>query len=320
MDQIVTIVLPVFGIIGIGYLIAWFGVISSETGDAIADFVFAVPIPVLVFRTIATAEIPDGLTPIYLLGVHMLSFLIIWTAGTLAVRRIFGRDARAGVVGGIAAGYGNVFMLGIPLVVTAYGEAALAPVSLAVSLQLPLLLVLSALLIERAMVVDGVASASGGSANIAANAFKNVALNPIIIGAVAGLVWRIGGFEMIGVVESIVDRLADVAGTLALLALGLGLAKYGVSGAARPAIALALLKLMIMPALTLLIVVFVVPLPPIWAKVIVIAAACPSGSNVYIVAARFRTGEALASNTIVLTTVASIVSITFWLSVVEWWL
>jgi hypothetical protein len=51
--------------------------------------------------------------------------------------------------------------------------------------------------------------------------------------------------------------------------------------------------------------------------VVVIVAACPSGSNVYVVASRFRTGEALASNTIVLTTALSVVSITFWLAAVE---
>ena len=60
MDQIVTIVLPVFGVIGVGYLIAWSGLISRDTGDALSDFVYLVPIPVLLFRTIATAEIPSG--------------------------------------------------------------------------------------------------------------------------------------------------------------------------------------------------------------------------------------------------------------------
>lgn len=320
MDQIATIILPVFGIIGIGYFVAWSGLVLAKTGDAISDFVFAVPIPVLIFRTIATADIPDGTTPTLLLGVHLFIFLIVWAAGTIMVRRVFGRDARAGVVGGVAAGYGNAFMLGIPLVVTAYGDDALAPISLLVSMQLPVLLGLSAFLIERALVVDGAAGAAVRPMQMTLNAAGNVARNPIIIGAVAGLVWRIGGFAMPGPVETVVDRLADSAGTLALLALGLGLAKFGVSGNARPAIALGALKLVLMPAIALFIVIFVVPFPPIWAKVIVIVAACPSGSNVYVLASRFRVGEALASNTIVLTTALSILSITFWLSVVEQWL
>ena len=83
MEQIATIVLPVFGIIGIGYLVAWLGVISVETGDAIADFVYAVPIPVLLFRTIATADIPEGAAPLFLLLAHFIGFSAMWTAGTL---------------------------------------------------------------------------------------------------------------------------------------------------------------------------------------------------------------------------------------------
>jgi hypothetical protein len=317
MDQIVTIVLPVFGIIGIGYLIAWSGIFSAETGDAISDFVFAVPIPVLLFQTIALAEIPSGAAPLLTWAAHFIGFTLIWVVGTLIVRRVFGRDARAGVVGGTAAAYTNAFMLGIPLVVTAYGEEALAPISLIVAAQLPLLMVVSAILIERALIVDGVSDASLKRSDMIMNVGRNVITNPFVISMAIGFAWRLTGLPLLGPVATIVDRIADIASTLALLALGIGLRKYGVSGNARAAIVLTFLKLIAMPAIALLVVLFVVPLPPIWAKVVVIVAACPSGSNVYVVASRFRTGEALASNTIVLTTALSVVSITFWLAVVE---
>ena len=56
MDQVIGIVLPVFGLIGIGYAIAWSGVLRNETGEALADFVFVVAIPVLIFRTLAVAD------------------------------------------------------------------------------------------------------------------------------------------------------------------------------------------------------------------------------------------------------------------------
>jgi hypothetical protein len=317
MDQIATIVLPVFGIIGIGYLIAWSGIFSAETGDAISDFVFAVPIPVLLFQTIALAEIPSGAAPLLTWAAHFIGFTLIWVLGTLIVRRVFGRDARAGVVGGTAAAYTNAFMLGIPLVVTAYGEEALAPISLIVAAQLPLLMVVSAILIERALIVDGVSDASLKRSDMIMNVGRNVITNPFVIAMAIGFVWRLTGLPLLGPVATIVDRIADIASTLALLALGIGLRKYGVSGNARAAIVLTFLKLIAMPAIALLVVLFVVPLPPIWAKVVVIVAACPSGSNVYVVASRFRTGEALASNTIVLTTALSVVSVTFWLAVVE---
>ena len=50
---------------------------------------------------------------------------------------------------------------------------------------------------------------------------------------------------------------------------------------------LAALELLLMPALVLFATRYVVAMPPVWAKVAVIAAACPTGVNAYmIVAAR----------------------------------
>lgn len=320
MDQIATIVLPVFGVIGVGYLIAWSGLISRDTGDALSDFVYLVPIPVLLFRTVATAEIPDGAAPFLVTLTHFIGFGVVWAGGTLVIRRIFGRDARAGVVGGMAAAYGNAFQLGIPLTITAYGDAALVPMTLVVSAQVTVLLVLGTLLIEHAVIRDKVSKRLPSGRETAVRVARTIAANPLIISVALGVVWRVSGLTMPGPMATIVDKIGSVAGTLALLALGLGLRKFGVMGNVGAALALSMLKLLAMPAIAFLVVVFIVPLPPLWAKVAVIVAACPSGSNVYVVAARFRTGEGLASSTIVLAIAMSVLSIAFWLNVVDWWL
>ena len=56
MEQIVAIVLPVFGLIGIGYAIAWTKLLGHAAGDALSEFVFVVAIPLLIFRIVATAD------------------------------------------------------------------------------------------------------------------------------------------------------------------------------------------------------------------------------------------------------------------------
>jgi len=317
MDQIVTIVLPVFGVIGVGYLIAWSGLIARDTGDALSDFVYLVPIPLLLFRTVATADIPQGAAPALVTLTHFIGFSLAWAAGTLIMRAAFRRDARSGVVGGMAAAYGNAFQLGIPLTITAYGDSALVPMTLVVSAQVVVLLVVGTILIEHATIVDKVAGSLPGWRETAVAIGKTIATNPLIISVVAGVAWRMSGLSMPAPVAAIVDQVGSIAGPLALIALGLGLRKFGVSGNVGAALALTVLKLVVMPAIALFVVVFVVPLPPLWAKVAVIVAACPSGSNVYVVAARFRIGEGLASSTIVLTIALSVLSITFWLNVVN---
>jgi len=317
MEQIATIVLPIFGVIAVGYVIAWSGLISRDTGDALSDFVYLVPIPVLLFRTVATADIPAGAAPVLVTLTHFIGFAIVWVVGTLVIRRVLGHDARSGVVGGMAAAYGNAFQLGIPLTITAYGDAALVPMTLVVSAQVVVLLVLGSLLIERAVIVDAVSGTLPSRRETVVKLAKTLATNPLIISVAAGVLWRISGLTMPGPMATIVDKIGGVAGTMALLALGLGLRKFGVTGNVRAALVLAALKLLVMPAIALIVVVFVVPLPPLWAKVAVIVAACPSGSNVYVVAAAFRTGQGLASSTIVLAIVLAVLSMTFWLNVVD---
>jgi predicted permease len=314
MDQIATIVVPVFGLIGLGFAAAWTGLLSDATGEALADFVFKVAIPLLIFRVVATADFSGG-TPWLLWLDYYVGFTVAWVLGTVTVRRLFGRDARAGLVAGVSSAYPNALLLGIPLVITAYGAQGAAAVSLLIAIHLPIMMTASAILIERALVTDGLspdADFRGTARSIASALIKN----PIVLGLFAGTLWRFAGLPLGGPVGEVAMRLGDVASTLALFSVGMNLRRYGVSGNVRTALAVGVIKLAIMPAIVFAFVVYVIPLPSVWAKAIVIAAACPTGVNAYLVATRFNTGQALASNAITLTTAAAVVTVAFWLHVV----
>ena len=86
----------------------------------------------------------------------------------------------------------------------------------------------------------------------------------------------------------------------------------------RPALVIGVLKLIVMPAIVFALLATVIHLPPVWARALVIGAACPTGVNAWLAAARFRTGEAIASNVITLTTAGAVVTVALWLHVVEW--
>src|SRR5690606_7286705 len=109
---------------------------------------------------------------------------------------------------------------------------------------------------------------------------------------------------------------AGIAGTVALFSMGLGLRKFGISGNVRPALALSILKLVAMPAIALG-VAWAVGLPPLTAKVMVAAAAMPTGVNPYLIATRFGTGQVIASNTMTISTALAVLTTGFWLLVAE---
>ena len=50
------VVLPVFGLIGLGYLARWSRLLRETTGEGLSDFVFVLAVPCLLFRTLAKAD------------------------------------------------------------------------------------------------------------------------------------------------------------------------------------------------------------------------------------------------------------------------
>ena len=97
-------------------------------------------------------------------------------------------------------------------------------------------------------------------------------------------------------------------------AAGLGLRKFSISGHVLPAAVLSLLKLFLMPAVALG-AALLLGLPPMTAKVAVVAAALPAGVNSYLLAVQFGTGQALASSQITIATACAAVTTAFWLMV-----
>jgi len=315
MNQTFAIVLPVFGLIGVGYCVAWSRLLGHAADDAVSEFVFVIAIPMLIFRIVATADF-GGVSAWRLWVSFFGGFVLCWIAGTFLIRRFFGRDARAGLVGGLAAGYGNTTLIGIPLALSAYGADGSVPMALIVAVQLPLMMAAVALLMTRAERSDNVVATPADARATALSVGRNLIENPIVIGLVAGGLWRLSGIPLAGAVGDVINRIADTASTLALFAMGVSLRKYGLRGHIQPSLLLSALKLVLMPALVLALGRLIgLPLVPI--KVAVLAAACPTGVTAFLVAGRFRTGEGLASNTITISTVLAVASVTIWLALVE---
>ena len=316
MDSIVEIIVPVFGLITLGYAIAWVRVLPENTADVLSDFVFTLAIPFMIFRILVKADF-SGTSPWPLWLSYFPAVAVVWTAGTWILRRWFHRDARAGVVAGFSCGFSNIGLIGIPLLYAAYGEQGVLAIFLIISIHLPTMMTTGTILIERALRTDGVEEAPVETRAVALNLVRNLALNPIIIAVVLATIWRVTSLPFGGLPETLINQLGGVAAPLALFAMGMALRQYGLGGNIGPAVALSVVKLIIHPAIVLILTVFVFDVPPIWAKAATLAAACPTGINAYLVASKFKTGQALSSNAITLSTALGVGSISVWLLIIE---
>jgi len=339
-SALASIVLPVFCLIGLGYLYGQLnaknaeiavqaerlqdvpeleatvdrlrGILGEEVGDALADFVFTIAIPMLLFRAIGTLAVPQ-IDPWPFWLAYFGAAAVNVAPGALIIQGLFGRDGRAGVIAGMSAAYGNIVMVGMPVVTQAFGEAGLVTILLLIAVHLPVMMTVSAVMIE---VVEARAE-GGGRADISAALLrvgKSLVRNPLILGILAGVAFRLTGAPLEGIARTVVDRMSDTAIPLALVSLGMSLHKYGVRGNVLPAIAIGAVKLAVLPVVALILARHVFALPPLAVAVAVVSAACPTGANAYLIASRFKTGLALSANAITLTTAASVLSMGVWLS------
>lgn len=311
MSSLVETIAFVFGLVAFGYLSGLTGLLKDETGEALTDFAVSVAVPVLLFRTMASAQFGDTL-PWLLWAAYFSAAAVTWIAGQLMVMRVFGRDERAGVVGGLAAAFSNLVLLGIPFMLGVYGQRGFEILSLIVSVHLPIMIGTTIILFA----IVGRGTQPLQPLVMARDFVSRLFASPLIIGILAGVLWRVSGLDMPALADRFIDALADVAGPVALFAMGLGLRQYGISGNVRPAVAVASLKLFLMPAIALL-MAKLLGLPPMSAKVVTAAAALPSGVNPFLLAVRFGTGQALASNAMTVGTAFAVLTTAFWLLIAE---
>lgn len=311
MSPLAETVLFVFGLVALGYLSGLTGYLKTETGDALSEFAVGVALPLLLFRTMVEADF-HGAAPWVLWATYFSAVAVAWTAGHLVTTRVFGRDSQAGVVGGVATAFSNLLLLGVPFMQGVFGQEGFEILSLIISVHLPTMIMAS-------IILFGLFGRGEGHINpmqVVRDFLRRILRNPLIVGILLGLVWRITGLSMPALPQRLIDALADIAGPIALFAMGLGLRKFGIQGNVAPALVLSALKLFLMPAAAL-VMALVFGLPPLAAQVAVAAAALPSGVNSYLIAMQFGTGQALASNQMTIATACAVVTTAFWLSIAQ---
>ena len=300
MGDLVVVVLPVFGLLGLGYVAARFELLSARAGDGLSEFVFAFCIPPLIFRTMATASLPEsqpwGYWSAYFIGVAGS-----WALAMLIGRAVFRLKPGENVVAGFSAGQSNTALVGIPLLLKAFGEPGAVPLFLLLAIHLPITMTSATLLME------------GPRGLHPLQLLKRLLLNPILLGLMAGLTFRAAGLPLNGPLRTIVDYLANAAIPCALVAMGLALRRYGLRADVKLSAAIVALKLIVHPAIVYVLAFKVFAMPPVWAGVAVLFAAMPSGVNAYLFAERYKIGVGLSSSAIALSTGLSVVSTMFWL-------
>lgn len=303
-------VAPVFLLILIGWVLARTGILREATGDALAEFVFKIALPTLIFRTLAEAHF-EGASPFRLWIAYFGGVAMTWTVGTLISAYVFRRDTKIGVIAGMSSAFANNVFIGLPLVGRSVGDDGIVAISILLAIHLPLMMIVGTILMEHAT-----ARVDGGGRRSLMTVFRqvgaNLIRNPLVIALCLGISYNLSGIGALPVVaKSVVDQIASVTAAAALISLGMTLRKYPVRGNLSLAAAMAVLKLALLPACVFALA-HMLDLSKAWTAAMVLTSSVPTGINAWIIATRFQSGQSLAASVISITTIFGVISVSFW--------
>lgn len=311
MLPILTIVAPVFGIIAIGYAAGRFKLLSPGASQGISDFAFTLAIPALLCRTIAIAEF-GTLSPLAVWTSFYAAGFATWGLATLLTRTVLKRPAEDAASIAMTATFGNTVMLGIPLAIGAFGAPASAVIALVLSIHAPMWWLVGMLH----------AQASGGQPGqpvlqIVSTLLKDLVRNPIVIGIMVGVAWRVTGLQLPAALDRLLKLMADAGIPTSLVALGLTLVGFEIKGQLPTLTAIVILKLVFMPLVAWFMAAEVFALDRVTTGVIVILAAVPTGANAFLFASRIGRAVSSASGAVALGTLVAAVTASLVVSVVS---
>ncbi|MFT4014009.1 MAG: AEC family transporter [Paracoccus sp. (in: a-proteobacteria)] len=312
MTVLIDVILPVFLIIGFGYLVAWRKVFSEVAVDGLMRFAQNFAVPVLLFTQVARLDMAEnfnlGMWIAFYTGAF-LSYFIGWTLALFWLKR----PAMDAVAIGFCCLFSNSLLLGIPIMERAYGAEAVAGNIAIIAIHSPLLYTFGITMMEIAR-ARGQSLAVG---QIAMRALSGVLHTPLIIGILCGAATNFlthAGLVLPQGFWAAADMMARAALPAALFGLGGVLYRYRPEGDST-AIAICCLCSLVIHPVTTYGLGHLFQLPTGAMRSSVITASMAPGVNAYLFASIYNSAKRVAASTVLVSTALSILTIWFWILV-----
>ncbi|MCB2100729.1 MAG: AEC family transporter [Rhodobacterales bacterium] len=309
MLAILNVIGPVFLLVGAGYLSVRWRWFPAAGIDGVVSFVNNFATPCLLFQAMLNIEFTKVFDP-GLLGAFYLGAFVTFAAVLSTAR--WGLKLRPGdaVVVGFGAFFTNTVLLGLPIIHRAFGDEALPSIYAIIGVHSPLLM-------TTGMVTMELARRDGAPLGRAlGQAARRIARNPLLMGIGLGMAVNLSGLTVPAVVDDATRMMAQAVLPAALFGLGGALNQYQLRDSWGGAVAAATGKLLVLPVIVLG-AALALRVPWELARVAVLMAAMPSGLNVYVFATYFKRSTDVAANTILLSTVAGVGTISAWLWILD---
>ncbi len=306
MQILLDVLIPVFLIVGFGYVSVWIRLFDNSLIEALVKFTQNFAIPVLLLKGMSEVDLVQTFDPA-LLAAFYIGATTGFFLGLLGARFVFRRDWEDSVAIGFCALFSNSLMLGLAITEQAYGPDALQANFAIIALHAPFCYGLGITVMEI------VRNTGKSTLSMAKNVIEAMFKNALVLGILLGILINVGGITLPLSLQTSIDMIAKMSLTVALFSMGGILYHYQPEGDMGVIFMIAIISLMVHPAL-------------VWMfgknfnldqnsfRSAVVTSAMAPGINAYIFANMYGRARRVAASSVLITTSASVLSAWWWIS------
>jgi malonate transporter and related proteins len=309
MDQVLTLALPFFALILIGFVAGKVRRLPIEGLAWMNFFIVYVSLPALFFQLLSKTPIEQLSNWSYVTATTCGTATAFFTAMLVGWRATHG-SLRESTIVALAGGYSNIGYMGPGLTLAALGTAATVPTALIFCFDNALLFALVPFLMALA------GSERDSSLALALGVAKRIFLHPFILSTFVGVGAAAIGFHPPAVLDKILNYLMQAAAPCALFVLGVTVASRPVARVPGELPFVLFIKLIAHPIFILGLLDTIGGFDPIWVHTAVLMACLPPALNVFVLAQQYHAYVDKASTIILVGTLVSVVTVTAFLYLV----
>ena len=306
MSDVIGLVIPFFGLIFVGYLVARITRQPLEALGWMHTFVVYLALPALFFQLVAKTPVEQLTEWTFILG-SVFSTYIVFALMFVPSVLISGGNIPESTIKGLASAYGNIGYMGPGLTLLAFGEAAAVPAALIICFENMMHFAVAPMM----MAVAGGDKDSLGK--LALNVVRRIVLHPFILATTAGVLVATLHYAPPVPVDRFLEYLSRAAAPCALFAMGVTLALRPLKRVPVELGPIALLKLVVHPLICYVLLSWIGNFSETWMFTAVLLAALPTATNVFVIAQQYGFWVQRASASILVTTLLSVGTVTTFL-------
>jgi hypothetical protein len=305
--DVISVTVPIFSIIAIGYLFRRRGVIKEPAVPALNKIAYYLGLTTLIFTSIVKYDLKEIFNVAIVKTIYTtFAIFIVVIFLSIYFLKINNRTKGAMAVSSFRC---NMAFIGIPIIISAFGDIAAAKTAIIIAFMTPVN-VIFAIIFFKVMGEDKNKKSYG-------RFLLDFIKDPILIASLLGIMVSYFRVAIPGSIMNLLNILAGLAVPLALLTIGASFRLSHVRKNLKLLIPAAVLKLIVEPAIAFFIGLYVFKTGALDTSIMVILFAMPLAVAAYIMGKEYGSDSDFLSSSLIISTVSSAFTLTLWLFIMK---